>query len=131
MADDQWHHVTATWRSDTGHIKLFCDGVLLSDEKDAMKGRAIPGGGSMILGQQYDHGGGILQENYFHGLMTAFNMWNRVLSEETIGKLATALEGIEAGNVLSWQSIIGTAVLNVQVTKVLVETIQSIGKSHA
>ena len=38
--DNRWHHIAVTWTSDTGHWKMYRDGIL-KDEGHLAKGQVI------------------------------------------------------------------------------------------
>jgi len=56
LADDQWHHVTVTWRSLDGRVKCWVDGALVFDGGPYKVGELVQTGGSSVLGMTQDGG---------------------------------------------------------------------------
>jgi hypothetical protein len=56
--DGQWHHVVATWSSDTGTLKLYVDGIESFTRGEVRRGGALTDGGTLAIGQEQDAVGG-------------------------------------------------------------------------
>ncbi|XP_077978220.1 uncharacterized protein LOC144433736 [Glandiceps talaboti] len=97
--DGNWHHVCITWASDEGNWALYHNGALLKSGEDLSKDENIRPGGIFLLGQSHDG-----DMRAFVGEMAHFNLWNYVLSDDDIAKIASDCLGHEQGNVFAWRS---------------------------
>ncbi|XP_070538120.1 neuronal pentraxin-1-like isoform X2 [Ptychodera flava] len=104
LNDDQWHHVCVTWTSIEGRWRLYLDGTLERAGTGLSGGRAVTGGGLLVLGQDQDSvGGGYDADQAFIGEMTAFNMWSRSLNDVEIAQVAKNCS--IGGDVFAWNNI--------------------------
>ena len=84
ITDGNWHHVGITWQSSDGQTKIYIDGDLV--KTDTMEaGHCIPGGGSLVLGQEQDTiGGGFAEYQAFEGELEDVRIYSYVLSREQV-----------------------------------------------
>ncbi|MBP0011132.1 LamG-like jellyroll fold domain-containing protein [Roseofilum sp. Belize Diploria] len=107
--DGQWHHCAMTWDSSTGKVELYKDGEAVFSGTLA-KGREIPNGGALILGQEQDSVAGSFDVNQaFRGQMSEVRIWDGIRSPQEIeDNRHCALTGNESGLVLYWPLNEGT-----------------------
>ncbi len=107
--DGQWHHCAMTWDSSTGKIELYKDGESVFSGTLA-KGKKIPNGGALILGQEQDSVAGSFDVNQaFRGQMSEVRIWDGIRSPQEIeDNRHCALTGNESGLVLYWPLDEGT-----------------------
>jgi len=78
--DGKWHHIMVTWKSSSGEIKLFKDGIKVYSGILA-QGEAIEDGGSLVIGQERDVRGGFKAHEAFLGLIDDIYIYNKALSD--------------------------------------------------
>lgn len=90
LNDGKWHHVVFTWSSKDGVWNLYENGSLVASGDDLETNGQIPGGGSLILGQEQDCvGGNFSPLEAFVGNITRVNLWNNVLSSNDVKNLCS------------------------------------------
>uniref|UniRef100_A0A8C6R0X9 Sushi, von Willebrand factor type A, EGF and pentraxin domain-containing protein 1 n=1 Tax=Nannospalax galili TaxID=1026970 RepID=A0A8C6R0X9_NANGA len=102
--DGTWHHIAITWTSAGGAWKVYIDGKLSDGGTGLSVGKAIPGGGALVLGQEQDKKGeGFNPAESFVGSISQLNLWDYVLSPQQVKSLASSCpEELRRGNVLAW-----------------------------
>ena len=104
--DGIWHHICVTWRNSDGVWQFYKDGALHPNTDSLRAGYTIPGGGSLVLGQEQDSvGGGFVSSSSFQGSLTNVNVWSYVLPESKITSMSTSCRE-EAGDVYKWSDFI-------------------------
>ncbi|GFX94272.1 sushi, von Willebrand factor type A, EGF and pentraxin domain-containing protein 1 [Trichonephila clavipes] len=103
MADGQWHHLAFTWSSEnSGEWTLYKDGKQQSNGTHLRPNDVIPGGGSLVIGQEQDAvGGGFSPVETFTGNITRVNVWNSYFSKSNITRLCSLDDDIP-GKVVAW-----------------------------
>ncbi|KAM9346017.1 uncharacterized protein ptx4 [Symphorus nematophorus] len=105
LLDARWHHLCVVWSSIHGRFWHYSDRRLTSSGSNFRKGWEIPGGGSVVLGQEQDTvGGGFDHTEGFAGRMAGFRVWNRVLSPSEVEGVAEG-RGVPRGVVLGIEDI--------------------------
>ncbi|XP_045897491.1 pentraxin-4 [Micropterus dolomieu] len=105
LLDARWHHLCVLWSSIQGRFWHYSDRRLTSSGSNFRKGWEIPGGGSVVLGQEQDTvGGGFDPAEGFAGQVAGFRVWNRVLSSSEVEGVAEG-RGVPRGVVLSMEDI--------------------------
>ncbi|XP_068435387.1 pentraxin-4 [Clinocottus analis] len=105
LLDARWHHLCAVWSSIQGRFWHYSDRRLASSGSDFRKGWEIPGGGSVVLGQEQDAvGGGFDPAEGFVGQVAGFRVWSRVLSPSEVDGVAEG-RGVPRGVVLDMEDI--------------------------
>ncbi|XP_026179912.1 pentraxin-4 [Mastacembelus armatus] len=105
LLDAHWHHLCVLWSSIQGRFWYYNDRHLTSSGSNFRKGWEIPGGGSVVLGQEQDSvGGGFDPAEGFAGQMAGFRVWNRVLSPSEVKGVAEG-RGVPRGVVLCMEDI--------------------------
>ncbi|KAI3360049.1 hypothetical protein L3Q82_014383, partial [Scortum barcoo] len=105
LLDSRWHHLCVLWSSIEGRFWHYSDRRLTSSGSNFRKGSEIPGGGSVVLGQEQDTvGGGFDPAEGFAGQMAGFRVWNRVLSPSEVEGVAGG-RGVPRGVVLGMEDI--------------------------
>ncbi|XP_041117630.1 sushi, von Willebrand factor type A, EGF and pentraxin domain-containing protein 1 isoform X2 [Polyodon spathula] len=106
--DGEWHHIGVSWNSIDGDWKVYIDGELSDGGKGLSVGTTIPGGGTLVLGQDQDQKGeGFNPVESFVGSISQLNIWNSSLSPEQIKALASSCpKELRRGNVLAWPDFI-------------------------
>ncbi|XP_068193322.1 pentraxin-4 [Antennarius striatus] len=105
LLDARWHHLCIVWSSIQGHFWHYSDRHLTSSGSNFRKGWEIPGGGSLVLGQEQDSiAGGFDSAEGFAGQMAGFRVWNRVLSASEVEGVAEG-RGVPRGVVLDMEDI--------------------------
>ena len=75
--DGQWHHIAVTWTNGTGACRLYRDGMLVYTTNLAGSTN-LPGGGTLVLGQEQDSVGGKFDATQaFLGQLDEVRIWNR------------------------------------------------------
>ncbi|KAM7319810.1 hypothetical protein ACRRTK_021493 [Alexandromys fortis] len=102
--DGSWHHIAITWTSTGGVWRVYIDGKLSDSGTGLSIGKAIPGGGALVLGQEQDKKGeGFNPAESFVGSISQLNLWDYVLSPQQVKSLASSCpEELSRGNVLAW-----------------------------
>ena len=99
--DGQWHHICCAWENSEGAVKMYEDGAV-SGQGIVSKGHTIVSNGSLVLGQEQDKvGGGFDSSQAYYGDLSEVNMWNKVLSDDEISRMANECYSGE-GNVFKW-----------------------------
>ncbi|XP_029946280.1 pentraxin-4 [Salarias fasciatus] len=105
LLDAHWHHLCVVWSSIQGRFWHYTDRYLISSGSNFRKAWEIPGGGSVVLGQEQDSvGGGFDPAEGFAGQIAGFRMWNRVLSASEVEGVASG-RGVPRGVVLGMEDI--------------------------
>uniref|UniRef100_A0A667WVJ0 Pentraxin family member n=1 Tax=Myripristis murdjan TaxID=586833 RepID=A0A667WVJ0_9TELE len=105
LLDGHWHHLCVLWSSIQGRFWHYTDRRLTSSGSNFQKGWEVPGGGSVVLGQEQDTvGGGFDPVEGFAGRMAGFRVWDRVLSPLEVEGVADG-RGVPRGVVLSMEDI--------------------------
>ncbi|XP_034046285.1 uncharacterized protein LOC117527890 [Thalassophryne amazonica] len=105
LLDSRWHHLCILWSSIQGRFWHYTDQRLTSTGSNFQKGQEVPGGGSVVLGQEQDTvGGGFDPAEGFKGQIAGFRVWNRVLSPLEVKGVAQG-RGVPRGVVLSMEDI--------------------------
>uniref|UniRef100_UPI0037E82F7F pentraxin-4 n=1 Tax=Semicossyphus pulcher TaxID=241346 RepID=UPI0037E82F7F len=105
LLDAQWHHLCVLWSSIQGRFWHYSDRRLTSSGSNFRKDWEVPGGGSVVLGQEQDTvGGGFDPAEGFTGQVAGFRMWNRVLSPSEVEGIAEG-RGVPRGVVLGMEDI--------------------------
>ncbi|CAJ1076444.1 pentraxin-4 [Xyrichtys novacula] len=105
LLDAHWHHLCILWSSIQGRFWHYTDRRLASSGSNFRKGWEVPGGGSVVLGQEQDTvGGGFDPTEGFAGQVAGFRMWNRVLSPAEVEGVGGG-RGVPRGVVLSMEDI--------------------------
>ncbi|XP_022612655.1 pentraxin-4 [Seriola dumerili] len=105
LLDSRWHHLCVLWSSIQGRFWHYSDRRLTSSGSNFRKGWEIPGGGSVVLGQEQDSvGGGFDASEGFAGQVAGFRVWNRVLSPPEVEGVADG-RGVPRGVVLDMEDI--------------------------
>uniref|UniRef100_A0A8C2XDC1 Pentraxin family member n=1 Tax=Cyclopterus lumpus TaxID=8103 RepID=A0A8C2XDC1_CYCLU len=105
LLDARWHHLCALWSSIQGRFWHYSDRRLTSSGSNFRKGWEIPGGGSVVLGQEQDTvGGGFDPAEGFVGQVAGFRVWSRVLSPAEVDGVAEG-RGVPRGVVLGMEDI--------------------------
>lgn len=102
--DGKWHHICVSWKSSTGALKAYKDGVLKHNSINFQRGDTIKKGGSLVLGQEQDGlQSGFTSSQSFQGTMTNVNVWSFVLSSFSIKLQSKSLFCmLGTGNVYRW-----------------------------
>lgn len=105
LLDARWHHLCVVWSSIQGRFWHYSNRRLTSSGSNFRKGWEIPGGGSVVLGQEQDTmGGGFDPAEGFAGQVAGFRMWNRVLNPSEVEGVAEG-RGVPRGVVLDMEDI--------------------------
>ncbi|XP_037648244.1 pentraxin-4 [Sebastes umbrosus] len=105
LLDARWHHLCVLWSSIQGRFWHYNDRRLTSSGSNFRKGWEIPGGGSVVLGQEQDTvGGGFDPAEGFAGRVAGFRVWSRVLSPSEVEGVAAG-RGVPRGVVLGMEDI--------------------------
>ncbi|XP_069557560.1 uncharacterized protein ptx4 [Brachyistius frenatus] len=105
LLDTHWHHLCVLWSSIQGRFWHYNDRRLSLSGSNFRKGWEIPGGGSVVLGQEQDSvGGGFDPAQGFAGQIAGFRVWNRVLSPSEVEGVAEG-RGVPRGVVLGMEDI--------------------------
>ncbi len=101
--DGQWHHIAATWSSDSGACSLYRDGALVYLTNLAV-GTSLPSGGTLVLGQEQDsQGGGFDTSQAFQGRMDDVRIWSTARTQaEIAADMLHPLTGMEPNLVAYW-----------------------------
>ena len=104
--DGVWHHICASWSSNSGTLKFYKDGGLsVEDEREDSfrKGYTIKQDGSLVLGQDQDSVGGSFQSSQsFEGMLSYVNVWDNVLTSAEIKMAKLCFGKGKEGNVYKW-----------------------------
>lgn len=96
-------HLCVTWDSGSGAATIFMNGRK-SLTKIYKRGHAIRSGGKVIIGQDPDkYMGDYDARQSFVGEITDINMWDSVLSTNTIQDMY-AKKRVPRGNVFDWET---------------------------
>ncbi|WP_330927424.1 type I secretion C-terminal target domain-containing protein, partial [Candidatus Sororendozoicomonas aggregata] len=84
LFDGGWHHLSFSWDSASGELKIYLDGQL-EDTGTHKQGDSIGTGGGLVLGQEADSQmGGYNGSQAFAGKMRDFRIWNDVRDQAEI-----------------------------------------------
>jgi hypothetical protein len=82
--DGSWHHLAVTWQQNSGALRLYRDGTLVSYPTVA-PGYVFMPGGALVLGQEQDGlGSGFSSSQAFTGDYDEVRLWNKVRSQSDI-----------------------------------------------
>ncbi|XP_035978291.1 pentraxin-related protein PTX3 [Halichoerus grypus] len=101
----KWTHLCSTWNSERGRTSLWVNGELMATTVEMATGHIVPEGGILQIGQEKNGccvGGGFDETLAFSGRLTAFNIWDRVLSNEEIRETGGAESCHIRGNIVGW-----------------------------
>lgn len=101
----QWTYLCGAWNSVNGSISLWVNGKLVAVSSEIAEDHIVPAGGILQLGQEKNGccvGGGFNESLAFSGKITGFNLWNRVLDNNTIMKQTGEDSCNIRGNVVGW-----------------------------
>ncbi|KAG9494167.1 pentraxin-related protein PTX3 [Eleutherodactylus coqui] len=101
----KWSHLCGTWNSEDGKTTLWVNGENKATNYGLAQGHIIPDRGIFQIGQEKNGccvGGGFDESLSFSGKITGFNLWDKVLTDEDIGKTLTDLDCSIRGNVIGW-----------------------------
>ncbi|CAH1240012.1 SVEP1 [Branchiostoma lanceolatum] len=106
VEDEVWHHYAFTWSLDSGSAEeewtFYVDGQRTAGGSEGGEGRLIPGGGTIVLGQDQDEIlGGFDSKESFKGELSRLNVWDHVLTEAQISVMAEHCTD-DSGNVRAW-----------------------------
>ncbi|KAM6965948.1 uncharacterized protein ptx4 [Tautogolabrus adspersus] len=105
LLDARWHHLCILWSSIQGRFWHYSDQRLISSGSNFRKGWEVPGGGSVVLGQEQDIvAGGFDAAEGFAGQVAGFRVWKRVLSPAEVEGVAEG-RGVPRGVVLGMEDI--------------------------
>ena len=104
LNDGKWHHVAFSWESAGGRLKVFEDGKKVHESTGGKTGTKLSKTGVLYIGEEQDSvGGGLDAKQSFIGMITGFNVWDRVLPEdELIAVKNQSCHSRIEGNVISW-----------------------------
>ncbi|XP_047482401.1 uncharacterized protein LOC125034558 [Penaeus chinensis] len=98
----RWYHMCIAADSEGGKGIVYLNGQASEEE---MKDRNILTNGSLVLGQETDMvGGGFQAEQSFSGIITAFNLYSRALSQEEVHALGNCSGGVAEGDLVAWST---------------------------
>ena len=100
----KWYHLCWTWRTSPFHFTVFLNGVNVGWR--STRRRYLRTGGKLRLGNGLN-----IKENVFGGDMFRLNMFNRVLSEDEIGTLASNMctpeePEVDRSRSIRWEDIL-------------------------
>ncbi|XP_019637817.1 PREDICTED: sushi, von Willebrand factor type A, EGF and pentraxin domain-containing protein 1-like [Branchiostoma belcheri] len=103
VEEEAWHHYAFTWAGGSEQQWAFyVDGERNTGGSEAGGGRLIPGGGTIVLGQDQDEIlGGFDSTESFKGKLSRLNVWDHVLTEDQISVMARHCTD-DSGNVRAW-----------------------------
>uniref|UniRef100_A0A3Q3EKF2 Pentraxin family member n=1 Tax=Labrus bergylta TaxID=56723 RepID=A0A3Q3EKF2_9LABR len=103
LLDARWHHLCILWSSIQGRFWHYSDQHLISSGSNFRKGWEVPGGGSLVLGQEQDIvAGGFDAAEGFAGQVAGFRVWKRVLTPAEVEGMSLRLKNLAvSGNMLS------------------------------
>lgn len=118
----EWYHICNTWFSSSGHLKAYVNGkvcfplpepdkLIVNETRVVAAGDRIESGGVFVLGR-YQRGSDHYSdnENWFHGDIADFNLWDEVLTEEQIRELVKCHNMKKEGNIIAFLKTPMTAV---------------------
>ncbi|CAH1240008.1 SVEP1 [Branchiostoma lanceolatum] len=104
VEDEVWHHYAFTWSLGSAEEEwtFYVDGQRTAGGSEGGEGRLIPGGGTIVLGQDQDEIlGGFDSKESFKGELSRLNVWDHVLTEAQISVMAEHCTD-DSGNVRAW-----------------------------
>lgn len=103
----KWVSFCVTWNGKGGYTKIIVDGVdRTSSGVSVGQNVVVPGKGVWILANEQDtYGGGLSNLQGMKGGLAQVNVWDYVLSRNTMKGLAIGASSIE-GNLLRWTDFI-------------------------
>ncbi|XP_078616504.1 sushi, von Willebrand factor type A, EGF and pentraxin domain-containing protein 1-like isoform X4 [Branchiostoma floridae x Branchiostoma japonicum] len=104
VEDEAWHHYAFTWSLGSAEEQwtFYVDGKRIAGGSEGGGGRLIPGGGTIVLGQDQDEIlGGFDSKESFKGELSRLNVWDHVLTEAQISVMARHCTD-DSGNVRAW-----------------------------
>ncbi|KAG2466627.1 SVEP1 protein, partial [Polypterus senegalus] len=106
--DGKWHHIGVTWNNTDGDWKVYIDGKMSDGGKGLAVDSIIPGGGSLVLGQDQDlKGEGFNPVESFVGSISQMNVWDYALLPEQIKALASSCpKDLHRGNLFAWSDFL-------------------------
>ena len=97
--DGMLHHVCVTWESSSGALKVYKDGVLVKTLNNVLTGEVIRSGGTWMIGQSQDQE----RRDRFEGTLVGVNIWNRVLCDYEVERVAEDCGSLIQGNYKSYK----------------------------
>ena len=87
--DGIWHHITVTWQSSDGEVKVFKDGIQIYTGT-LKQGYNIINDGALVVGQEQDSvGGGFNPSQAFLGTIDEIVIYNEVITLDEIQTLSS------------------------------------------
>ena len=88
LNDGQWAHLSVTWSSETGKLKLYKDAELVFEKSDVMTGEKLIEGGCFMLGQMQETECDKRVEGMsYDGEMSDVGVWRKIMEPEEIKKV--------------------------------------------
>nr|XP_006816606.1 PREDICTED: sushi, von Willebrand factor type A, EGF and pentraxin domain-containing protein 1 [Saccoglossus kowalevskii] len=116
LNDGTWHHVVVTWTNRGGAWRFYVDGVLASTGEHLRDSDVIFGGGVLVVGQEQDEpSGGFSPVEAYIGHISKLNIWDYVMSAESIVIISGCCYGTP-GNVVAWSDFKNNIYGNVEIT---------------
>lgn len=100
--DGMLHHACVTWESSSGVLKVYKDGVLVKTLKNVLTGEVIASGGTWMIGQSQDQE----RRDTLEGTLVGVNIWNRVLCDYEVERVAEDCGSLIQGNYKSYEDFI-------------------------
>ena len=95
-----WHHVAAVYNYDSGKVKLFIDGIKISENVDA-SGEINTSSDPLFIGTKYPQAP---SGDYFNGIIDEIRIWNIARTESDIQlNMGRELIGTETGLAGYWR----------------------------
>ncbi|XP_069112079.1 sushi, von Willebrand factor type A, EGF and pentraxin domain-containing protein 1-like isoform X2 [Argopecten irradians] len=107
--DGRWQHICVAWQSSGGLWWLYVNGTTVDRGDNLAPGQTIQGEGYLVLGQEQNTVGGTFSSSEaFIGEMSQFNVFDRLLNNDDIKKLANQdICNKTFGNIVAWTEVIG------------------------
>ena len=85
---NEWYHYCTSWDSASPEITHSINGELVKKTNNHMKGKTVPAGGILVIGQDQDTlGGGFDARQSFVGKLYDINLWDYVLTQDEVASL--------------------------------------------
>ncbi|XP_021365829.1 sushi, von Willebrand factor type A, EGF and pentraxin domain-containing protein 1-like [Mizuhopecten yessoensis] len=117
--DGRWQHLCVAWQSSGGLWWMYVNGTIAHRGDNLAQGDTIPGEGYLVLGQkQHTAGDSFSSSEAFIGELSQFNVFDRVLDNEDIMRLANQnICNKTYGNVVAWTEVVGNHHGNVRIRR--------------
>ncbi|XP_046863374.1 neuronal pentraxin-2-like, partial [Xenia sp. Carnegie-2017] len=104
LADGKLHHVCVTWKSSSGIFAVYKNGQFEKSLQNINKDEEIEANGTWVIGQDQDTGStfAFQKEDSFKGDLTEMNVWDRVLTDYEIQRVAKDCGTLIQGNVIKY-----------------------------